>query len=93
MIGERPSEAGAVKLTYAAGVPLIDVAVADTPVGTPGTVTGVTDTGADAAPATLVALMAATVKLYAVPSVRSATVQVVAGAVAVHVSPDPSVTR
>ena len=79
-------------MTYAAGVPLTDVAVADTPVGTPGTVPGVTDTGADAAPVTPVALMAATVKLYAVPSVRPVTVQVVAGAVAVHVSPVPSVT-
>ena len=79
-------------MTYAAGVPLIDVAVADTPVGTPGTVTGVTDTGADAAPVTPVALMAATVKLYAVPSVSPVTVQVVVGAVAVQVSPLPSVT-
>jgi hypothetical protein len=54
VIAEPPSDAGALKLTLACRSP----GVADTPVGAPGTVRGVTAAdGADAAPvpATLVA--------------------------------------
>ena len=66
-----PSLAGAVQDTVAEALP----AVADTPVGAPGTpAAGVTAVeAAEAAPAPL-ALVAVTVKVYGVPLVRPLTV-------------------
>ena len=71
MIVEPPLLTGAVKLTTAELFP----ATADTPVGAPGTVTGVTP--ADAVDSTLLptVLVACTVNVYAVPFVRPVTVQ------------------
>ena len=58
-----------------------------TPVGALGTVDGVTALDAVEADPAPVALLALTVKVYAVPLVSPVTVQVVAGAVAVQVYP------
>jgi hypothetical protein len=80
-IGVLPEEAGAVQLTVADSVP----AAAVTFVGAPGVLPGLTaDVGklGALAPAWL---YATTVKVYAVPLVRLATEQEVAGANAEHV--------
>ena len=70
MIVEPPLLAGAVKLTTAELLP----ATADTPVGAPGTVTGVAPV--DAVDSTLLptVLVACTVNVYKVPFVRPVTV-------------------
>src|ERR687883_605476 len=68
-----PLEAGAVQLTLAEALP----AVAVTAVGAPGTVAGVTLFDASDAALVPTALVAVTVKLYAVPFVRPVTVAVV----------------
>ena len=78
-----PFEAGAVQFTVAEPFP----AVADTPVGGPGTPDGVTAfEGADTAPGPL-ALLATTVNVYEVPFVNPPTVAVVAPAAAEAVAP------
>jgi hypothetical protein len=65
-----PSLVGAVQVTEAEALP----AVADTPVGAPGTFAGVTAVeAAEAAPVPL-ALVAVTVNVYGVPLVRPWTV-------------------
>ena len=70
VIALPPLEAGAVKLTVAWALP----GVAEAPVGAPGTVAGVTEfEGADDGPVPA-ALVAVTVKVYAVPLVRPVTV-------------------
>src|SRR5437899_499118 len=79
-----PSEAGAVQEMVAWALP----AVALTAVGAPGAVAGSTGvTAAEAAEAGLVptALVAVTLKVYAVPLVRPVTLAVVAGAATVAV--------
>ena len=69
MIGLPPSDPGAVQLTVADPSP----AVAPTPLGAPGTVAGATGVtaleAADSGPAPTL-LIAATVKVYAVPLVN-----------------------
>ena len=88
--GAPPVEAGAVHDTADWAFWWV---VAVTPVGAPGTVDGVA--GAEAAEGTLVpmALVAVTVKVYAVPLVRPVTVQVVVVPLAVvHVWPPLEVT-
>ena len=80
VIGLPPSEAGAVQETVAWALP----AVAATAVAAPGTVagaTGVTLLEASDAGLLPIALVATTVKVYAVPLVRPVTVALVAGAV------------
>ena len=78
-----PLDAGAVQFTVAEASP----AVADTPVGAPGTVDGVTALeGADAGLGPL-ALLATTVNVYEVPFVNPPTVAVVAPAAAEAVAP------
>ena len=73
---------GAVQVTVADPLP----AVAATPVGAPGNVAGVTGLdGAEACPVP-VALVAATVKVYAVPLVSPVTVVEVAGGFPVTVT-------
>jgi len=61
-------------------------AVADTPVGAPGTVDGTTDDDADDADPVPTEFVAVTVNVYELPFVRPVTVQEVA-VVVVHVSP------
>ena len=69
MIGEPPLDEGATKATVAEALP----AVAEAPVGAPGTVAGVTGLlAADAGPAPI-ALLAVTVNVYAWPFVRPVT--------------------
>ena len=71
MIADPPVFVGAVKLTVA--LPLLPVALI--PVGMPGAVTaGVTDDDAVEAVPVPTELVATTVKVYAVPLVRPATV-------------------
>ena len=78
-----PFEAGAVQFTVAEPFP----AVADTPVGGPGTPDGVTAfEGADTAPGPL-ALPATTVNVYDVPFAKPPTVALVAPAAADTVAP------
>ena len=64
-----PFDAGAVKLTLACAFP----AVAETLVGTPGTVAGVTADDAVEAEPVPTLLVAVTVKVYAVPLVNPVT--------------------
>jgi hypothetical protein len=74
VIALPPFDAGAVQVTVACPLP----AVAVTPVGGPGTVTGVTEfDGAEAGPAPA-ALLATTVNVYEVPLVSPVTIAVVA---------------
>jgi hypothetical protein len=76
-------EAGAVQVTVACALP----AVADTPVGAPGTLAGTTALeGVDAGPVPT-ALVAVTVNVYEVPLVSPVTVAVVLLPPAVAVSP------
>ena len=84
----EPLAEGAVQETVAVAFP----AVADTPVGMPGEPFGITEL--DAAEATLVplALVAVTVKVYAVPLVRPVTVQEVAPVVGQVFPPVDEVT-
>ena len=78
-----PLAEGAVQETVAAVSP----AVAETPVGASGVADGVTGLEArDAEPESL-ALVATTVKVYAVPLVRPVTVQESVGSVLVQVFP------
>ena len=72
MIGEPPSEAGAVKLIVACALP----GVAVTPVGAPGTVAGATGVTVTLVDAALVptALVAVTEHVYVVPLARLVTV-------------------
>ncbi len=82
VIADPPFDAGAVKLTVACASP----AVAETAVGTPGTVgAAVGVTAGDAAEAGLVptALVAVTVNVYDVPSVKPVTVNGLLAPVAV----------
>ena len=69
MIGEPPSDAGAVQDTVASPSP----ATAVTLVGAPGTVAGVTELLAEDAALVPALLVAVTVKVYAVPFVRPVT--------------------
>jgi hypothetical protein len=83
VIGLPPFVAGAVQNTVALAFP----ATALTPVGAPGTVTGVTEfDAADAGPLPT-ELVAVTVKVYAVPLVSPVTVALVALPPAVAVWP------
>ena len=70
-----PPLAGADQLTAADALP----ATADTPVGAPGTVAGVTALDPGEAGPVPTALVAATVKVYAVPLLNPLTVADVAG--------------
>ena len=79
MIPLPPFDAGAVNVTVACVFP----GAADTPVGAPGTVAGVTLLdGPDASPVPF-ALVAVTVKVYGVPFVSPVTVSELPGPVAV----------
>ena len=69
MIGEPPSDAGAVQDTVASPSP----ATAVTLVGAPGTVAGITELLAEDAALVPALLVAVTVKVYAVPFVRPVT--------------------
>jgi hypothetical protein len=69
-MAEPPVFAGAVHDTAA----VLGDSVTLRPVGAPGTVDGVTDADADDADPVPLALVAATVKVYAVPLVRPVTV-------------------
>ena len=70
MIVEPPLLAGGAKLTFACALPAVAVPI----VGAPGTVAGVTEfDGAEAGPGPT-ALVAVTVKVYAVPLTRPGTV-------------------
>jgi len=86
--GEPPLLAGAVHDTTAAAL----LGVADTPVGAPGTVLGVTGVLAADAVEVPAALVAVTVNVYAVPLVRPVTVPVVAPAVDTVAPPGDAVT-
>ena len=66
MIALPPLLLGAVKLTVACALPRVAV----TPVGAPGTVAGVTALDGDEAAPAPTALLAVTVKVYAVPFAR-----------------------
>ena len=72
MIADPPSDDGALHVTVACPFP----AVADTLVGVPGVVAGVTASEAAEALLVPVLLVAETVKVYAVPFVRPVTVVV-----------------
>ena len=88
MIAEPPLLAGAVQVTTAEAFP----GVADTPVGAPGTVLGVTAALGDDAGEVPAALVAVAVNVYAVPLVSPETVPVVAPAVDTVAPPGDAVT-
>ena len=79
VIGLPPSEAGAVHETNAE----TSLGIADTPLGTPGTRSGVTEFDASEGRLVPLEFVAVTVKVYAVPLVRPVTVSEVAVVVAV----------
>ena len=68
-------------------VAVVSPAVAETPEAVPGTPEGVTELDADEALPEPLALVAVTVKVYAVPLVRPVTVQESVGSVLVQVFP------
>ena len=74
MMVEPPFDAGAVNVTVACALPAVAVA----PVGAPGTVAGVTLFDAADGALVPIALVAVTVKVYAVPLVRPVIMCVVA---------------
>jgi hypothetical protein len=81
VIAVPPFDTGAVHVNDTCVLPRVGV----TPVGAPGTTSGVADADdADAGPVPTV-LVAVTVNVYAVPFTRPLTVHVSAGAVAVQV--------
>lgn len=77
MIVDPPLDAGALNAIDALALP----AVADPTVGAPGTVDGVTPFDAADAALAPIALLALTVKVYAVPLLRPVTLMDVHGAV------------
>ena len=88
VIAEPPILAGAVHDTTTCAFP----AVANTPVGAPGTVLGVTDALVNGAREVPAALAAVTVNVYAVPLVRPVTVTEVAPDVVAVAPPGAAVT-
>src|SRR5665648_624107 len=88
VIDEPPLLAGAVQLTVAEAFP----GVADTAVGAPGTVLGVTAALATDASEVPTLLVAVTVNVYAVPLVNPVTVPVVAPDVDTVAPPGDAVT-
>jgi hypothetical protein len=79
VIGDPPVEVGALQDTVARPFP----AVAETPVGAPGAVAGVTALDGDEAGPAPAPLVAVTVNVYAVPFVKPETVNGLAEPVAV----------
>ena len=87
-MADEPATPGAIQVTVAVALPRVAVTL----VGAPGTVVGVTDAEAAEAALAPAALVALSVKVYAVPFVKPVTMQDVAPVVEQVLAPLVEVT-